>query len=48
MFKSLFKLTESVGQIVIAPVEVAASLAEKAVTPVAEVVQELVDDIKSL
>ena len=46
LLNSIVDLTTNVVKVVVAPVEVVATLANAAVKPVAEVVTDLVQDIK--
>lgn len=48
LFNSLTELAADVVKVVVAPVEIVVDLADAAVKPVAEVAQELANEIKSL
>lgn len=48
MFGSLLKLTKDLVTIVTAPVEIAIDLTGAVVKPIAEVAEEIVDDIKDI
>jgi hypothetical protein len=48
LFESVVDLTTDIVKVVAAPVEVAVDLAGAVVKPVAEVVGEIVEDVKSL
>ena len=48
LFKSVIDLTTDVVRVVTAPVQGVIELADAAVKPIADVAQELVEDIKSI
>jgi hypothetical protein len=48
LFDSILGVVENVTTVVVAPVEIAADLAQAATKPVAEAAEQLVEDVKQL